>query len=380
MASRRTRSTRPACFSFLPGLLLPDELQTMVLEAAVTTTHCEGTHLSQDLTPLAMLALTNTQWADNLRELWLVPYLQRMQKLECVHRWLGLEKIVAATTLRMTPTMFVDWLVGLSNRKMDDETDASETNALQWLFQHYALNDQMGKAACRLRCVSSWTPELLVKATGLIVEDIEETYDDPGFAGQDVGGMVGPVAQKTRPCIGTLAIRTHLAKLTSASAKASFLLNLYGKFVDDTDFTMKGATMLGATAALLTRSGDVTPADMASLLQQLQTDELWTRRRMYEQGGFMCKTPFGWSRALLLAWAPAVGLKDWSRRDKRELNTAFSGWFRSCINDLFRDQEHVSFPCLRLSKGPSSCRMPPTRPGGSDWPRIEDCGGLVSSP
>ena len=80
---------------------------------------------------------------------------------------------------------------------------------------------------------------------------------------------------------------------------------------------------------------------------------------------------------LLLAWAPAVGLKDWSRRDKRELNTAFSGWFRSCINDLFRDQEHVSFPCLRLSKGPSSCRVPPTAPGGSDWPRIEACGGCT---
>ena len=317
-ATRRTRSTRPACLSFMPGLLLPDELQTMILEAAVVKpAEKEGERLRIDLKPWAMLALANAQWADHIRDL-LIPQLWRMRKAKLYGSlWGEFDSLVTALTLRLPPAAYVNWLVALSEQKLQDTEAEGEENGdeedrtrLQWLLEEYLVEH----SASSLLRVAAWTPELLAKATDLLVTPCFDDLDSAGYSAYDVFEVVNGVAQKTHPAISSLAIGSVAAKAPDLQTKASFLLNIYGTFVEDCDFSVGAPEKLAATLADLTHSGCVAPADIAAVVHQLQENELATVE--WEHGP---ETPFAWSRALLLAWAPAVNFKGWSRRDKKAL-------------------------------------------------------------
>ena len=321
MASRRTRSTRPACLSFLPGLLLPDELQTMVLEAAVVKpAEKEGERASLDLKPWAMLALTNAHWADHIREM-LIPQLWRMQKLQLyasTFLWRFFDAVLTATTLRMPPAALVDWLGALSTQKLQEtkrKDDDEEDTTLGWLTDHCGLIE-VGNAQSHLLRKAAWTPELLVKATSILVTPRFDDLQESGYAAYDVSMVVNDVAAKTHSSISSLAIGSVAAKAPDTKTKAFYLINIYGSFVDGSEFDICGAKKLGATLADLTRSGQASPADIVAVAHQLQEEELMTREWAPD---FMQESPFAWSRAALLAWASRADTSRWSRRDKREL-------------------------------------------------------------
>jgi hypothetical protein len=289
------------------------------------------------------LALAHAAWAQCIREHLLTLLKGKGQSNVLSH----FESLFVAVTIRMRPAQLCDWVAEIDGEKDD--------TLIGWYCKHQCgFEECLGPAAGRLLRNAEWTGELLAQLTSKMFIRGRQwrlpSGEGAGFCGYEVSALMAQVEQKAQARLGAdqksdvavLAIGRVLSRADSADDKAVFLLNLYGRFIDDDEFDAASAKRLAYVAVQLQRRGEFDCADVVRTVQKLMSYEM----RTLEWGDFMMDTPYSWSLSLLHTWMDATDLSSWSRRDLKPIfrgEWSLVSYVEGAIEFYWDDQEYPIF-------------------------------------
>ena len=185
---------------------------------------------SASLIPLASIALASKGWHERAVQAVLRPLVWERQVEE--HSWLdennASQNMLCAVACRMSPSDLADFVAMIMQ--------------LEVVMENGLCSYVIAKAAENTLVRGAWTPEMLMKVTLPIVDVV--CVESASYSAYDVKHIARSV-KLDDPCSYAKLVPAALEKAGSnTEPKAWFLMNLFGQFWEDLDFSVDAAEKL----------------------------------------------------------------------------------------------------------------------------------------